>query len=239
MTHDQLDQILVTSRPLADYLLMFGLSETDLKGRILDCPGGASGFTAAACALGADATACDPVYSLDPDELETLAAAEIERSHRWYLDRPDLYDWSQTTYPDIDSVISARLQGLGQFAAHRRNEPGRYVSASLPLLPFGDGAFDLAISSHLLFCYADHFDADFHVAAINELLRVAVSQVRLFPIADYNGIVPPWYEEVISRVLADNAERGSAVSYELIEIDFRAISHCTQAIILTKAPLTG
>ena len=50
---------------------------------------------------------------------------------------------------------------------------GRYVTASLPRLPLRDGQFDLALCSHLLFLYSDRLSFEFHLASIEELLRVA------------------------------------------------------------------
>jgi hypothetical protein len=58
---------------------------------------------------------------------------------------------------------------------------GRYVVAALPNLPFADGRFSLAVVSHLLFLYSGQLDLDFHVAAAEELLRVA-GEVRMFPL---------------------------------------------------------
>ena len=49
--------------------------------------------------------------------------------------------------------------------------------------PLADDSFDLALCSHLLFLYTDHLDAAFHIAAVQELLRVA-GEVRIFPAAD-------------------------------------------------------
>jgi ubiquinone/menaquinone biosynthesis C-methylase UbiE len=57
----------------------------------------------------------------------------------------------------------------------------RYVKGQLPALDFRDSTFDLALCSHFLFLYSEHFDAMFHLAAIIELLRVA-NEVRIFPI---------------------------------------------------------
>ena len=41
---------------------------------------------------------------------------------------------------------------LADFEAGRRSD--RYVDAALPVLPFTDDAFDLALSSHFLFLYS-------------------------------------------------------------------------------------
>jgi len=49
--------------------------------------------------------------------------------------------------------------------------PARYVPASLPGLPLPGGRFDLVLSSHFLFTYADLLDLEFHRAALRELHR--------------------------------------------------------------------
>ena len=64
---------------------------------------------------------------------------------------------------------------------------GRYLDASLPDLPFADGAFDLALSSHFLLLYSDQLDLDFHRAAVLEMLRVA-TEARIFPLLDMAGV---------------------------------------------------
>ena len=51
---------------------------------------------------------------------------------------------------------------------------------------FDSGAFDLALSSHLLFLYSELIDTDFHIQALNEMFRVA-SEVRLFPLLKIGG----------------------------------------------------
>ena len=63
---------------------------------------------------------------------------------------------------------------------------GRYIPASLPVLPFRDGEFDIALSSHFLFLYTDNLSYDFHIKSIREMLRVA-GEVRIFPLLDMNA----------------------------------------------------
>lgn len=57
----------------------------------------------------------------------------------------------------------------------------------LPRLPFPDGQFDLVLSSHFLFTYADRLDLEFHGAALRELHRVARREVRVFPLLEQGG----------------------------------------------------
>ena len=54
---------------------------------------------------------------------------------------------------------------------------------------FADREFDLALCSHLLFLYSEQLTADFHLASIRELCRVA-GEVRVFP-AGITVIVGP------------------------------------------------
>ena len=60
---------------------------------------------------------------------------------------------------------------------------GRYIEAALPMLPFSDQAFDLALCSHFLFLYSEQCNLTFHIESIRELARVA-SEVRIFPLLE-------------------------------------------------------
>jgi hypothetical protein len=74
-----------------------------------------------------------------------------------------------------------RLDALRRFLTNfdKGKREGRYVAASLPTLPFADGQFSLALVSHLRFLYSEQFDLDSHIAAFEELLRLA-HEVRVF-----------------------------------------------------------
>lgn len=69
---------------------------------------------------------------------------------------------------------------------------GRYRddSLSLPSLRFGDGDFDLALCSHLLFLYSGTPTLGFHLAAIREMCRVA-GEARVFPLLGAYGEPSP------------------------------------------------
>jgi hypothetical protein len=55
---------------------MFALAGSDLSGSVLDCPGGASAFTACANQAGASAIAADPVYARARHSLTALVMAD-------------------------------------------------------------------------------------------------------------------------------------------------------------------
>jgi hypothetical protein len=172
-------EMLVSARSGREYGAMFDLDLDALAGRrVLDCPGGAAAFTADATAAGAVVTAVDPRYGDDPDELIAHAHAETRRGNDFIRQEPDRFVW--TYFADVAAHLAERTAAVDRFAADRRAHPERYVTGRLPDLPFTDDAFDLALSSHLLFTYDDRLDRDLHVAAIVELLRVA-REVRVFP----------------------------------------------------------
>jgi hypothetical protein len=52
------------------------------------------------------------------------------------------------------------------------------------------------LSSHLLFCWADRFDFEFHRIAIHELVRVTRGEVRIFPLLDPSAVRYPWLDRL-------------------------------------------
>jgi len=180
------DGVAFIGRTVAEYERMLGLGETDLDGlRVLDCPGGACGFTAGAVARGADAYAVDPVYALPFDDLAARGRDDATRAVDELDGVEHLYRWE--FYDDPADLATYRRAALARFLAHRRAVPGRYVAAALPDLPFPDDSFDLVCSAHFLFLYADRLDHGFHLAALRELCRVARGEVRVFPLHDFGA----------------------------------------------------
>jgi hypothetical protein len=119
-------------------------------------------------------------------------------------------------FRDPDHLGECRLAAMRRFLAdfEQGKRQGRYVTASLPTLPFRDRQFTLALVSHLLFLYSERLDLAFHVAACEELLRVA-DEVRVFPLL---GLDRRWSPHV--SPVRDHLERAGfevgvvAVGYE-------------------------
>lgn len=192
---------------------MFDLAEADLgRGPILDCPGGGSSFAAEARALGADVVSVDPIYAVAPEELAARALADTDRANEFIQTNIERYVWRFVQ--SHDHWLELRRGGARRFAADIVAHPDHYVAAELPELPFADGSFDLALSSHLLFTYADRLDFDFHVAAFLELVRVA-REVRAYPLVDYGANRYPELEQLRERLALDEVESDvRRVSYE-------------------------
>jgi hypothetical protein len=194
---------LISARSFPEYRAMFGLTDADLRGRVLDCPGGGASFTAAVGRRGVDALAVDPVYSTPAAELVARLSGELARGNAWATAHADRYVWD--FYGGLAQYARLRAESAALFGDDLLTSPDRYVAAALPRLPFPDGAFDLVLSSHLLFTYADRLDAEFHRDALMEMARVSRGQVRVFPLVDQAGRPLP---DLLERLVAMLASEG-------------------------------
>ncbi|MFE9663960.1 hypothetical protein [Streptomyces sp. NPDC005955] len=190
--------VLISSRPHAQYLAQFALTDTDLRiGPVLDCPGGASDFTATLRGRGIAATAVDPCYGLRPAELALVLEAEHRRVVAWTSAQPGRFPLTPDgVWEQAPSWRRTSARFLADYTADRREGTGRYLAAGLPALPFPDHHFALAVSGFLLFTYPEHFDTAFHLAAVTELLRVA-RQVRLHPLNSTDGTPYPGLDHLL------------------------------------------
>jgi hypothetical protein len=208
---NRIGEMLVSSRSLAEYREMFRLTDQDLAKTVVDCPGGAASFTAEVNRAGGRVTACDPMYREDAAAIGALTLADMRRANRYQRENPGEYVW--TFFADPDEYLVARTRAAELFTEHMTAHPDDYVVASLPALPFADQAFDLALSSHLLFAYADRLDREFHLDSIRELARVA-AEVRVFPLVPFGFPDNPDLPRVI-----DELDR-CGLRAELVGVDY-------------------
>jgi len=104
---DNVSDYLISFRSFGEYEAMFMLTDSDLHGRLLDCPGGASSFTAQASALGAFVTAADPVYAMSVPALQELVKGESDRGSAHTAAGIDRYRWD--FYRDLCRSIGSSL----------------------------------------------------------------------------------------------------------------------------------
>lgn len=176
-----LDQVIPWGRSLDEYRRLFGLSEEDLHGSIIGAGDGPASFNAEMAALGRRVVSVDPLYAISGAEIRR----RIDETYHRVVDQlwpiRDSYVWCE--FADPEALGRHRLATMQRFLADYdagRSE-GRYVAGALPGLDFADGKFDLALCSHFLFLYSEQLSYDFHLAAVQELCRVA-RQVRIFPL---------------------------------------------------------
>jgi len=182
----ELEKIIFIGRTYEEYMLMFNLTPEDLRGRsILDCPGGACSFSSHARRQGAASTAADMAYQHEIDQLESKGQEDVKHTLKQLEQVRDKYRWDY--FGSMNGLKQARTSALRDCAADMRSFPEQYIYAELPALPFADEQFDMTLSAHFLFTYADRLDFSFHEQTILELLRVTRQELRIFPTVDLSG----------------------------------------------------
>ncbi len=214
-----IDRIAFIGRTYDEYMRIFDLDGPMLAGgRVLDCPAGASSFTAESYLKGSDVTACDIMYNLHAGELLEKGNKDIQHVFEKFDEVSYLYTWSY--YKNKDDVISRRKRALELFTHDFRKglAAKRYVHAKLPELPFPDKYFSLVLSSHFLFLYSDRLDLDFHVECLKELVRVSSGEVRIYPL---NGLNAKPYEQM-NDVISSLENTGTNVEITKTSFEFQA-----------------
>jgi hypothetical protein len=198
-----IDKVVITPRTLYDYRNMFLLTEDDLvAGPILDCPAGASPFGAQVRARGGTVISADMAYGLPLDELTGKIRADLHRLTGWMDANHDMINWAYLGSPD--ALMSQWEVAVDYFLADFTAGGERYVTATLPTLPFPDKHFRLVLSSHMLFTFPQFVSFEEHLASLLELVRVSNGETRVFPIVDTTNTIYPQLDELHATLL----ERG-------------------------------
>jgi len=212
-----LDQVVPWGRSFDEYQRLFALTPADLEGRILGCGDGPAAFNAEATRRGGRVVSCDPLYAFSRNDIETRITATCDTVLEQTRRHAEQFVWGHGI-ASIDELGEVRMRAMRGFLADydAGKEAGRYVEASLPVLPFEAGAFDLALCSHLLFLYSRQFDEAFHRASIRELSRVA-AEVRIFPLLALDGSRSPF----VDACLTDARAAGLDATIERVDYEFQ------------------
>lgn len=222
-----LDDIVPWGRSFEEYRRMFALSPDDLTGRLLGCGDGPASFNAEAAHRAGSVVSVDPIYAFSAEAInERIQDTHDEVLQQLRQNRED-FIWEEANSPD--RLVQKRLDTMRIFLEdfRRAKNMSRYVAAKLPALPFEDGAFDLALCSHLLFLYSDQLGAPFHVESIREMLRVA-REVRVYPLLTLEGSPSPHVEAVCQfcRAQDHNVER--------VEVDYEFQRGADQMLVVHR-----
>lgn len=195
----QLKQVIPWGRSFDEYRRMFDLSPADRSGRILGCGDGPASFNCEATQLGIRVTSCDPIYSFEKEEIQKRVVACHDDMVEQVRQQQDGFVWTDFRSPE--HLGRHRLEVMQRFLAdyEEGKAQGRYVTASLPALPFAADAFDLALVSHFLLLYSGHLDLEFHWASIVELLRVA-KEIRIFPLLTLARVQSPHLQPLMDQL---------------------------------------
>lgn len=227
-----LDEVVPFGRLFDEYRLMFGLDDRDRVGRILGVGDGPASFNAEATAGGWNVTSIDPLYAFGADEIRARFDSVVEGIIARVAETLDEWVWTYHSGPE--QLRERRVQAIDAFSADldRGRRAGRYVTGRLPELPFRDGSFDLALSSHVLFLYSDLLDADFHRSSVFEMLRIA-PEVRIFPLLEMDQSRSRHLDAVIEAV-----ERAGFRA-RIREVDYGIQPGGNYQLVITREPPSG
>lgn len=211
-----LDKIVPWGRSFEEYEAMFSLSMKDLDKRILGCGDGPANFNCILTRRGGCVVSVDPIYHFSAKEIRSRINETYEEVIKQTLKNMDEFVWEHiSSVEELGRIrMTAMNDLLSDYPAGLKD--GRCLAASLPVLPFEDGSFDLALCSHLLFLYSEQLTEDFHFQAIKELCRVS-SETRIFPLLELGSRKSRHLEKIIGRL----AKEGFAVSLEKVPYEFQ------------------
>jgi hypothetical protein len=211
-----LDKVVPWGRSYEEYISMFDLSETELGFRILGCGDGPAAFNSALTQRGGNIVSVDPVYAFNVEQIRGRISETYETVMTQVHKNHSNFIWG--AIPSVKQLGSLRMSAmeifLADFEAGKRE--GRYISGELPSLPFANGEFDIALSSHFLFLYSAHLSAEFHLRALQEMLRVA-REARVFPLLTLDGAPSPHLHFVIEQLV----NHGFGVEIKRVPYEFQ------------------
>ncbi len=232
MANFKLDDVVPWGRSFDEYVHMFSLTDEDLSERIISCGDGPASFNCELSQRGGSIVSVDPIYQFTTEQIHQrineTSPIIIEQLHK----NQERFVWTQFASPD--EVVKARLKAIDLFLSdfNLGLKQGRYVNAALPDLPFTDQQFDIALCSHFLFLYSEHFSLEFHIDAVKEMLRV-VSDVRLFPLLDLRGKLSPHVRPVIKKLSID----GFCI--ERLKVDYEFQQNGNEMLRIVKEKQTS
>lgn len=217
----ELKSIVPWGRSLAEYQSMFCLSEQDLTCAILGCGDGPASFNAQLTQMGGNVVSVDPTYAFSQADFELRISQVYDEIMAQMALTQHQYIWQSIR--SLEALGEVRMSAMQQFLAdfERGKADGRYITASLPTLPFLDQQFDLALCSHFLFLYSEQVDCHAHIASMRELTRVA-KEVRVYPLVTLKGEPSHYLEPVIKALSEDGVKcerRQTAYQFQKGAVD--------------------
>ena len=213
----ELSNIVPWGRSLKEYKEMFALSNTDLEKKILGCSDGPACFNAEVTILGGSVISVDPVYEFNSEQIRSRIDEVYPQIMEQVSKSKNEFIWN--TINNIDELGKVRMNAMKRFLSDYDlgKKSGRYINASLPILPFSNGEFELALCSHYLFLYSEHITQKQHISSMKELCRVA-NEVRIYPLICMTTNEKSLYLEPVISALE---EEGIKVVLAPVEYEFQ------------------
>ena len=211
-----LENVVPWGRSFDEYVSMFKLSSLDLQKEILGCGDGPASFNSKMKKLGHPIISIDPIYQFSTNEIEGRISETYKEILEQLEKNQDDYIWDTIKSPDgLGQIRMAAMQEfLADFSLGKTE--GRYIQGELPILPFEENQFDLALCSHLLFLYSEQLSLEFHKQAISEICKVA-KEVRIFPLVTLAGNKSLYLKAIENHLKT----QGHKISIETVPYEFQ------------------
>ncbi|MDJ0597774.1 MAG: SAM-dependent methyltransferase [Crocosphaera sp.] len=211
----KLEKVVPVGRTLDEYIKMFNLTENDGQKSILTVADGPASFNAEGTKLGYKITSVDPLYSLNTEQIKKCFYEVIDNIIEQVEKTSNNWVWSY--YKSPHELRKNRERAISLFCEdyEKGKKEDRYEIGELPKLEYKDSEYELGLISHFLFLYSAHFDQQFHLDSIDEMLRVC-REVRIFPLLTLKHKISPYLYFVIESLQNKGYEcKIEEVSYQL------------------------
>jgi len=210
---------------------MFNLTDECLKQSIVGCGDGPASFNAEMTSCGGRVVSCDPLYAIPGNDIYERFAASIDEVLNQVRSTPERWVWKY--HSDPDDLKHNRMEVMKNFIAdyEQGTREKRYVTGEFPNLPFTDDQFDVALCSHFLFLYSEHFSEAFHVNSVLEMCRLAYD-TRIFPILELDQSISRHLNAVCTAV------REAGYHPEIIPVDYELQKGGNKMLRITKCEQT-
>jgi len=194
-----LEEAVPWGRTYEEYVAMFSLTPKEIGKKILGCGDGPAAFNSTLTRQGGSIISADPLYSFSPSQIKQRINETYEVVLEQRRKNKDEFIWESIS--SVEELGRIRMSAMNDFLQDfdKGKKEGRYQAASLPLLPFKDKEFDMALCSHFLFLYSEQFSVEFHLRSIKELCRVA-RKVKIFPLLELGARKSRHLTEIITKL---------------------------------------
>jgi hypothetical protein len=207
-----LEKVVPFGRLFDEYVKMFNLTSADLVGNIIGVGDGPASFNAEGTNFGYKIVSIDPIYVFTGHEIESRFYDVVDNIIAQVRATPNNWVWSYHGSPE--ELKSNRIKAINTFLDDYETgrKERRYMVGELPTLPFPSNKFSLALCSHFLFLYSDHFNYEFHLNSIKEMLRIA-TEVRIFPLLT----LMLQKSQYLDRIIHSFIDMGYSASIQKVE----------------------
>ncbi len=222
-----LEKVVPFGRSLDEYIKMFNLTENDFQKSILSVADGPASFNAEGTKLGYKINSVDPLYIFSCEEIKRRFYAVVDDIIKQVENTPN--DWVWTYHKSPQDLRKNRQKVISLFCDDYEigKKENRYNIGQLPTLKYDKNQYELGLVSHFLFLYSAHFDQQFHINSIDEILRICC-EVRIFPLITLQNKISPYLQFIITSL------EKKGYKFKLERVSYQLQKGGNQMLIITK-----